>query len=282
MKQEKSNPINFRKTVTSQWGDDGIIEEIFRRIGTKNRFCVEFGAWDGKYLSNTWDLWHNQNWSAILIEGDEEREKALAQSIQSFAKVTSYNAVVTAQGKNSLDHILTRLEAPTNLDLLSVDIDGDDYYVFESLTKFFPRVVAIEYNPTIPPAMDLVQAQGEYFGASALAMVNLAKKKDYGLVCCTETNCFFVLRSEYPMLEISEPTLAQVFPGDNLTYVITSFDGRAFLSRKPTYVNSMERVTGNSTLGNLIRSRRRAKLPKQPELVVRGLEDILPIRLFYP
>jgi hypothetical protein len=282
MTQEKSNPVNFRETVTSQWGDDGIIKEIFRRIGIENRFCVEFGAWDGKYLSNTWDLWHNQSWSAILIEGDAVREKALAQSVQNFPKVTSYNAVVTAQGENSLDYILTRLEAPTNLDLLSVDIDGDDYYVFESLTKFSPRVVVIEYNPTIPAAMDLVQAPGEYFGTSALALVNLAKKKGYGLVCCTETNCFFVLQSEYPMLEISEPTLAQVFPADNLTYVITSFDGRAFLSRKPTYVDTVESVTRISTLGNLIRSRRRAKLPKQPELVVRGSEDILPIRLFYP
>lgn len=282
MSQEKSNPINFRKTVTSQWGDDGIIEEIFRRIGTANNFCVEFGAWDGKHLSNTWDLWHNQSWSAILIEGDAEREQALAQSIKDLPKVTSYNAQVTAHGENSLDHILARLDAPTKLDLLSVDIDGDDYYVLESLTQFTPRVVVIEYNPTIPPDLDMVQSQGEYFGASALALVNLAKKKNYGLVCCTETNCFFVLQSEYSLLEISEPTLAQVFPADNLTYVITAFDGRAFLSRKPTYLDAVERVTESSMLGSLIRSNPRARDPKHPEVVVRGQEKILPIKLFYP
>lgn len=284
MTQEKSNLLNFRKTVTSQWGDDGIIEEIFRRIGIENRFCVEFGAWDGKYLSNTWDLWHNQSWSAILIEGDAGREKALAQSIQNFPKVTSYNAVVTAQGENSLDNILTRLEAPSSLDLLSVDIDGDDYYVFEGLTQFSPRVVVIEYNPTIPPAMDLVQAQGEYFGASALALVNLAKEKGYGLVCCTESNCFFVLHSEYPKLGILEPPLDEVFPRNHLTYVITSFDGSAFLSRQPTYLLTTESVPKSPTLGDLIRMMRpRARpsaAPKHPKLKVQGVEEILPIRLF--
>lgn len=280
MTQEKSNPINFRKIVTSQWGDDGVIEEIFKRIGTENTFCVEFGAWDGKYLSNTWDLWHNQNWSAILIEGDAEREKALAQSIHNFPKVTSNHSLVTAQGENSLDHILTRLGAPGNLDLLSVDIDGDDYYIFEGLAKFTPRVVVIEYNPTIPPEMDLVQAPGEYFGASALAMVNLAKKKGYGLVCCTETNCFFVLRSEYPKLEISEPDLAQVFPSDHLTYVITAQDGRAFLSRKPTYIEALEKIPEPATLTQLITMRRPATLPPHPKVIVRGAEEVLPIRLF--
>jgi hypothetical protein len=243
---------------------------------------VEFGAWDGKYLSNTWDLWHNQSWSALLIEGDAEREHALAESIQNFPKVRSDNALVTAQGENSLDQILTRAGAPANLDLLSVDVDGDDYYIFEALTKFTPRVVVIEYNPTIPPEIDLVQAPGEYFGASALALVILAKKKDYGLVCCTETNCFFVLRSEYPKLEISEPALVQVFPRDHLTYVITALDGSAFLSRTPTYVNELERATESFTFGSLIAGRRRARPPQHPELVVRGPEGILPIKLFYP
>ena len=280
MSQQKSNPINFRKTVTSQWGDDGVIEEIFRRIGTENTFCVEFGAWDGKHLSNTWDLWHNQSWSAILIEGDEERTRELEKSIADFKEVKAHNAVVTPDGADSLDNILTRLKAPTHLDLLSVDIDGDDYYIFESLTKFIPRVVVIEYNPTIPPEIDLIQARGEYFGASALALVNLAKKKGYGLVGCTETNCFFVLNSEYPKLNIPEPPLQDVFPRDHLTYLITAFDGRAFLSRQPTYLSTIEGVPESPTLRDLVRMRRPGPSPKHPKLTVQEPREILPIRLF--
>ncbi len=277
MTPNANNPVNFKNIVTSQFGEDGIIEEIFKRIGTENKFCVEFGAWDGKWLSNTWDLWHNKEWSALLIEGDAERCQSLERDLQGFEKVRSYQAYVAIEGEDSLDNILTRMDAPSNLDLLSIDIDSDDYYIFESLQDFKPRLLVIEYNPTIPPEIDLIQERGEYFGASALALVNLARKKGYGLVCCTDSNCFFVLQSEYPKLNIAEPSLEEVFVRDHLTYVITSADGRPFLSRKPTYV---DRIDG-ATLRNLIKSRRRARFLKHPKLIVRGSEDIRPIRLFY-
>ena len=277
MTPNANNPVNFKNIVTSQFGEDGIIEEIFKRIGTENKFCVEFGAWDGKWLSNTWDLWHNKEWSALLIEGDAERCQSLERDLQGFEKVRSYQAYVAIEGEDSLDNILTRMDAPSNLDLLSIDIDSDDYYIFESLQDFKPRLLVIEYNPTIPPEIDLIQERGEYFGASALALVNLARKKGYGLVCCTDSNCFFVLQSEYPKLNIAEPSLEEVFVRDHLTYVITSADGRPFLSRKPTYV---DRIDG-ATLRNLIKSRRLARFYKHPKLIVRGPEDVRPIRLFY-
>lgn len=272
------NPANFRKVVTSQWGEDGIIEEIFRRIGTENEFCVEFGAWDGKHLSNSWDLWHNKGWSAILIEGDRERCDALAQSLRDFPKAKAHHAYVAAEGENSLDHILTRLGAPPRLDLLSIDIDSDDYYVFESLRSFTPRLVVVEYNPTVPPETDLVQARGEYFGASARALVRLARGKGYKLVCCTETNCFFVLDADFARLGIPEPSLEEVFPREHLTYVITSQAGRAYLSRRnPTYA-----FLDRATLWNLIRSRLRARLSKHPKLVARETEDVVtPVRIFH-
>jgi hypothetical protein len=77
------------------------------------------------------------------------------------------------------------------------------------------------------------------------------------------------------MLKILEPSLEEVFSRDHLTYVITSFDGRAFLSRKPIYVSNMEAAT----LRSLIKSRRRARHLKHPKLIIQG-EEILPIRLF--
>jgi len=61
------------RNVTSQYGEDGIIARIFELIGTRNKWCVEFGASDGQYLSNTWDLINNHGWSAVLAEGNEER-----------------------------------------------------------------------------------------------------------------------------------------------------------------------------------------------------------------
>ena len=226
--------LGFRNTITSQWGEDGIIAEIFRRLGTTSQLCVEFGAWDGKYLSNTWDLWHNQGWSAILIEGDAKRSRALSEGLGN-KNVKVINAFVKPEGTASIDNILCAHGVSAALDLMSVDIDGDDFYILKSLTKFMPRVLVIEYNPTIPPDMEIVQAQGEYFGASALAIVNLARHKGYSFVCCTETNCIFVLTSEFPKLGIAPPSLRDVFPEKNLTVVISSQDGALFLSKQLDY-----------------------------------------------
>lgn len=165
---------NYRMNVTSQNGEDGIIEELFGRLGLTNSFCIEFGAWDGKHLSNVWHLWHNHGWDALLIESDEQRAKALALSVAAFAKVNVQHALITPEGATSIGTIAKARGAPAQIDLLSIDVDGNDYYIFQHLTYLSPRVIIIEYNPTIPPHIAIVQKLDEYFGASALAITQLA------------------------------------------------------------------------------------------------------------
>jgi len=276
MSELSRNPLTFRKSVTSQWGEDGVIEEIFNRIGTANKFCVEFGAWDGKHLSNTWDLWHNKSWSAILIEGDAERTRVLEAAVGDFGKVTAHNAFVSIEGANSLDNILTKLHAPLDLDLLSIDIDSDDYYIFQSLERFVPRLVVVEYNPTIPPELRIVQSPGEYFGASALALVELAKKKNYRFVGCTDTNCFFVRDKDFPLLEIQEPDLRDVFPREYLTHVVTSQNGSTYLTQQPTYAPAFPKASLTKIYGNPLRAGR----SPHPKLVGEDAEKMIAVRVF--
>ncbi|MFY7697184.1 MAG: hypothetical protein ACOVQK_12630, partial [Cyanobium sp.] len=227
---------HYAANVVSQNGEDGILAEIFRRIQPRSKLCVEFGAWDGKHLSNTWALWHQEGWSAVLIEGDRERYLQLQQLISSFASVKAVHAYVAATGSSSLDSILAREGvAPEGIDLLSIDIDGDDYHVWASLVTFRPRVVVIEHNPTIPPELDLVQRQGEYFGASAAALTRLAKGKGYGLAACTATNCIFVREDDFPALGFSEPELSSIFDRSQLCHVINAYDGRTYLTERPVY-----------------------------------------------
>lgn len=266
MKISENNPWHQRKTVTSQWGEDGIIAEIFRRMGTADRHCVEFGAWDGKHLSSTWDLWHNKGWSALLIEGDRQRCEALSRDVAAFEQVRTCNAFVSVSGKNSLDSILTRFEVPEGLDLVSIDIDSDDYYVFESVKRFRPRLAIVEFNPTIPPEVEIVQAPGERFGASALALVKLAARKGYRLVCCTDTNCFLVREEDFPRLGMEEPRLEEVFPRDNLRYVITSYDGMPFLDRPLPYA--------------LVLPRSAARKAGKPHAKLADSASIIPVQIF--
>jgi hypothetical protein len=228
----------YNHSVTSQWGEDGVIAEIFKRIGTTSKLAVEFGAWDGKYLSNIWDLWHNKKWGAVLIESDAERSEESRREYKEFTKVKVVTAFVEAKGRNSLDKILEREIGDEIPDLISIDIDSDDYYIFKSLGKHAPRVVVVEYNPTIPPHIEAVQSPGEYFGASALSQLKLAKEKGYSLAYITSTNLILVNDKDFPKLKIKEVELnLENFPHHLLTYMISSFDGSPVMVGTPPYIS---------------------------------------------
>ena len=223
--------ISFERNVTSQNGEDGILCEVFRRLGEKNRHCVEFGAWDGKYLSNTWSLWAEHGWKALLIEGCPEKFKVLQDGTHGNANVSAVCRFVESQGGNSLEQIAREHGWPNDTDLLSIDIDGDDLLLFSSLQTFFPRVVVIEYNPTIPPEILFQQPHGFKIGSSARSVMAVAAKKGYRLAHITKTNLILVHSSEFDKLGISEPSLAACFQSDHLTYLIMGYDGAAFCSR---------------------------------------------------
>lgn len=229
----------FKKNITSQWGEDGIIEEIFKRINANEKFCIEFGAWDGKHLSNVWNLWHENNWSALLIEGDEKKCKDLEISVYKLPKVKPYCAFVKKEGENSLDKILEKTFPNKEIDLLSIDIDGNDYYILETLVAK-PRVIIIEYNPTIPLHLELIQKEDQYFGSSALSIYKLATRKGYKLICMTETNMFFVIENEFSKLQIEEQKLEDIFIAKHLTYLMTGYDGTPVLTQVPTYNNILK------------------------------------------
>lgn len=233
--------INFKNDITSQNGEDGIIKEIFNRIGTTTKLCIEFGAWDGKHLSNTWHLWNECQWSAILIEGNRQRYESLTESIKQFPSVRTIHAYVQPKGEQSLDTILANKSINPNIDLLSIDIDGDDYYIFEELKDYRPRCIIVEFNPTIPPEIDYVQPLGAYMGCSASALIRLAASKGYELATCTDTNCIFILQEEFSKLGINKVELRDVFPFQYITYVINSYDGSTFLNNTPNYTGYIKK-----------------------------------------
>lgn len=247
----------FAKNVTSQFGEDGILEELFKRLGTTTKLCVEFGAWDGKHFSNTWKLWHEEGWSAILIESVHERVEALNKDLVNYPKVKAVEGFVKPRGPQSLDAMLPPLIGDQVVDLMSIDIDSDDGVIFAELETYQPRVAIVEYNPTIPPSLELMQEEGEYFGSSAKALDMIAKKKGYTLVAMTTTNCFFVKNSEVSKLQLETiPTLEDLFLYEHLTYIVSSYAGKLFTTRKPLYFHPLHlmaaknfpRVKGNHGL----------------------------------
>lgn len=228
----------YAANVTSQNGEDGILAKIFQRVGAQNRWCLEVGAWDGEHLSNTCQFWRDHAWSAVLIECNEVSYASLAEKTASRSAVHAYHRRVTPSGADSLDALLREAGAPREIDLISIDIDGNDYYLFDSLRDFVPRVVIIEHNPTIPPEVDLVQKMGApraRFGASAAALVRLARAKGYGLAAVTWCNCIFVRDELFPALGFAPLELAAAFSREGLTYLMNCYNGKLFLNRRPVY-----------------------------------------------
>lgn len=173
----------------SQFGEDGILEAIFARIGTANRWCCECGAADGIFFSNSRKL-IEEGWSALLIEADDDLFEKLFNLYLREERVQTSCLLVSAIGEQTFDWLLERDHAPLDLDLLVIDVDGQDYWLFNSLLKYRPRVVMVEYDPTsdkeyIPPI-------GEPGQAGLHAIINLGIGKYYWPVAITSTNVIFV------------------------------------------------------------------------------------------
>lgn len=130
---------DFANNIHSQWGEDGVIENIFLKIGTESKTCIEFGAWDGFHLSNTASLWTN-GWKGILIEGHKQRFKHLVKNVSPYNCVC-INAYVGIGPDNCLEALLKKNGIAESIDFLSIDIDGDGYHIFSSLSTLRPRLV---------------------------------------------------------------------------------------------------------------------------------------------
>jgi hypothetical protein len=220
---------DFQRNDYSQWGEDGIIEKIFQLIGAEDRTCIEFGAWDGLYLANTARLWKDQGWKGILIEGSAEKFAELSGNVRGHDCVPIQAMVGVDPGRDSLEYLLRQHGLPLHADFLSIDIDGNDYYVFESLDQLRPRCVACEYNPTVPYFLDIYAKYDNHFGCSAASLVRLGKRKGYTLVGMTPTNCFFVRDEDAPRFADIETDLDRMAIKQGLNFIATDYDGNYVL-----------------------------------------------------
>jgi len=187
-KNKKEFNINFFEwRIYSQWGEDGIIDFIFSEIGTTNKFFVEFGVQNG-IECNTRYLLEKKGWTGLMMDQ--------GNVLKSYVKKEFVNA-------ENINELFAKYNVPKNFDLLSIDIDFNDYWVWKAISDDYrPRVVVIEYNSSIPPTESKVVPcdpiaswdKTNYFGASLLALAKLGTLKGYSLVGCTNrgVNAFFI------------------------------------------------------------------------------------------
>lgn len=183
----------YRRNVTSQCGEDGVIERLITLLPSTPKTCLEVGAGDGISLSNTNTLWSKNGWRALLIEGEPLGVDMIKSRAAGATNVTAICAFITPTGENSIDAIVKRANFPAHLGVLSLDIDSNDLEVLENLRDVTADIVVIEFNHEIPPETDYRDLPGDvFFRHSAKAVERVAKAKAYRLVACTGPNAILI------------------------------------------------------------------------------------------
>jgi len=228
--------LKHRRDVTSQCGEDGILEKIFEVIGDHGKVCVELGAWDGVHCSNTHALLRDRGWSGYLIEANADRFKELQRTYRDNPRATLIHRFVDLDpGRGTLDEILAEHACPREIDLLSIDIDGNDYYLWESMPEPTAKVVLIEFNPTVPNDVVFVQERSAsvHQGCSLLALTELAEKKGYELVCATDWNALFVRLELFPLFKIEDNSLEAMYHPRMDGRIFHGYDGTVHVVGMP-------------------------------------------------
>jgi hypothetical protein len=198
-------PDDLRRVPLTRWesrvfaqnGEDGVLGELLRRIGPGQAWFCEFGVGDGREFTCL-ALAELHGWSGLVLEADTGLHVRLAQRAAAWRGVRTRQALVTPSNVADL-----LAEVPRDLDVLCIDVDGADYWMWEALGAWEPRIVVVEYNAGLDPAQPLVQPRDhggwdgtDYFGASIAAFEQLGAARGYRLVHTdlTGTNAFFVRR----------------------------------------------------------------------------------------
>lgn len=190
--------------VFSQFGDDGIIQYLINSISIENKKFVEIGVEDYKE-SNTRFLLQNNNWKGLVIDGSIDNIQCIKNS-ELYWKydITAVESWVTIE---NINQILVENSFLGDIGLLSIDVDGMDYYIFEAIEVISPRILIIEYNSlfeersvVVPYEKNFDRSKAHfnhmYFGASLNALKNLGAKKGYEFIGCNKNgiNAYFLRR----------------------------------------------------------------------------------------
>jgi hypothetical protein len=221
----------FARDVYSQTGEDGILEKALSVLPCHSGWCVEFGAWDGKYLSNTFRLVEQKDYSVVLIEGNTKKYRALCAEYPFKERAIFKNCFVGWSKDDGLDRILEKEPIPLDFDLLSIDVDGNDYHIWKATEKYNPKLVLIEFNPTASNHSDFVQPPDANCNKSnsPAPLVRLGKEKGYELICATRINLLFVRRDYYELFGIPDNSLEVMREEEEVTSLFVGFDGSVFL-----------------------------------------------------
>jgi hypothetical protein len=217
---KETNIDNWEFQITSQWGEDGIIQYLIKYIEIPNKTFIEFGVESYKEC-NTRFLLQNNNWNGLIIDGSEKLINEIkAENIHWKYDLKAVTNFIT---KENIDNIFIENNIKGDIGLLSIDIDGNDYWVWEKISVIKPRIIIAEYNSlfgnkasvSIPYNKDFVRGVNmpvSYYGASITALTYLANSKGYSLVYGNKAgNNVFYVRKDLLNEHVKEIQIEQAY-----------------------------------------------------------------------
>lgn len=224
-----SNLAEVEFQVFSQWGDDGIIQYLINKIDVPHKTFIEFGV-ENYIESNTRFLIVNNNWTGYVIDGSPENIRFIKNDIISWAcELYAKAAFINSENINAL---LSEVNFHSEIGILSIDIDGNDYWVWEAINVINPVIVITEYNSlfghntlwTIPYDPEFVRGKPHtnlYYGASLGALSFLGNKKGYTLIGCNSkgNNAYFIRNDKlgnFPARKVKEAYVLSKFREANI------------------------------------------------------------------
>lgn len=190
------NLLEYRSNVYTSIGNDGIIEKIFNITGFKKKRFLEFGAWDGIHGCNSRKL-VMEGWTGTFIEPVIFRYLKLLWNYRKYKNIKKINSLVELDGKKTLDNLLKNED---EFDFISIDIDGMDFSIFETINNFKPLLYCIEGGQMLVPDHPKVSKNIEKknIQQSLSVIKQIADKKGYKIICSYQDT--FLIRKDYAHL----------------------------------------------------------------------------------
>lgn len=225
-RKENTSLNDYEFKVFSQWGEDGIIQHLIKSLEIKNKTFIEFGVEDFTE-SNCRFLLMNDNWRGFVVDGSLSNIEKIKKSYFYWRyDLNAFHAFIT---KNNINEILQHSAFDQDLGILSMDIDGNDWYILEAISFYQPRILICEYNDifgkdraiSVPydPQFNRTEKHYSnlYFGASIAAMNYLANKKGYALVGVNSNrNNAFYVRKDLLCDQVPAVDLDQIYEPSNI------------------------------------------------------------------
>ncbi len=190
------NLLNYRSNLYTSIGNDGIIEKIFDITGLKKGRFLEFGAWDGIHGCNSRKL-AMEGWGGAFIEPVFYRYLKLLWNYRKYKNIKKINSFVDLKGNKTLDNLLSNED---QFDFISIDIDGLDFSVFETINSFSPMLYCIEGGQMLVPFHPKVSTNIEKYNVqqSLSVIKQIADNKGYKIICSYQDT--FLIRKDFAHL----------------------------------------------------------------------------------